>query len=103
MTELSLRERVACPCCGYASLVQRGGLERCEICFWEDDGSDNDTQEIMGFGNNACSLLQARKNFLNFGACQLDCRFSVRAPYANEPQLRFFGLRGHRNQAQSVK
>src|SRR5690349_12959899 len=31
----------ACPCCGRATLDERGGYDICRVCWWEDDGSDN--------------------------------------------------------------
>lgn len=42
-----------CPCCGHPTLTEPGGYEICEICSWEDDGSD-------GGGPNACSLDEAQ-------------------------------------------
>ena len=32
---------VACPCCGYETLGERGAFEICGVCWWEDDGQDN--------------------------------------------------------------
>jgi Cysteine-rich CPCC len=60
-----------CPCCCYKTLGERSGYEICDICFWEDDGQDEqDTNVIRGGPNGSLSLTKARENFQNFGACE---------------------------------
>lgn len=50
----------ACPCCGYRTLSARGEYEICDLCHWEDDGSD--TPDALS-GPNHRSLVQAREQF----------------------------------------
>src|SRR6476469_3185964 len=56
--------RFTCPCCGYPMLGDRGGYSICRICWWEDDGQDDDdADEVRGGPNGTFSLSQARENF----------------------------------------
>lgn len=85
---------VACPCCGHATLTQRGGYEICPVCFWEDDGQDNDEADRWRGGPNPVSLREGRVNFLRFGAsAETNCE-SVRRPTPEEVRLRRFDLDG---------
>ena len=60
----------ACPCCGYKTLTERGGYEICPVCFWEDDGQDDqDADDVRDGPNDTLSLTQARANFKDLGAC----------------------------------
>ena len=60
--------RCACPCCGYPTLRGRGGYEICELCWWEDDGQDDENaDEVPGGPNAEYSLNHARENFQLFG------------------------------------
>ena len=71
-----------CPCCTYKTLAERGGFEICPVCFWEDDGQDDsDADEIRGGPNGSLSLVTARENFRNFGACEESMLPNVRPPY----------------------
>ena len=64
-------DRLACPCCGYITLSERGGHDICNVCFWEDDGQDDeDADVIRGGPNGKLSLSEARRNFADFGACE---------------------------------
>lgn len=57
-----------CPCCGYCTIGERANYEICSVCWWEDDGQDNDTaNDIYGGPNHKISLAQGRYNFLKFG------------------------------------
>ncbi|WP_044460958.1 CPCC family cysteine-rich protein [Pseudomonas sp. MRSN 12121] len=49
-----------CPCCGFQTLSARGQYEICDLCHWEDDGSD--TPNALS-GPNHKSLDQAREQF----------------------------------------
>jgi len=70
-----------CPCCRFATLSERGGDEICPVCFWEDDGQDDhDAEVVRGGPNSTLSLLQARLNFVTFGASDVRHRKNVRPP-----------------------
>ena len=57
-----------CPCCGRRTLGERGEYQICPVCWWEDDGQDNDTaDEVWGGPNRDLSLSAARRNFLESG------------------------------------
>ena len=74
-----------CPCCGFYTFDSKpdGTYDICEVCFWEDDPIQLDDPDFEGGANNV-SLLQARKNFLRFGACEERCLPYVRKPTADE-------------------
>jgi hypothetical protein len=55
-----------CPCCGYRTLDQRNMYFICPVCFWEDDGDDDDEEYS---GPNHMTLGQGRENFRQYGAC----------------------------------
>jgi hypothetical protein len=56
----------ACPCCGYRTLDEPGGMyDICKVCFWEDDGT---TDPERGGGPNRMTLGEARQNFQRIGA-----------------------------------
>ena len=60
-----------CPCCKYKTLHSRGRIEFCPVCWWEDDGQDeDDADEVWGGPNGDLSLRQAQENFRKFGASE---------------------------------
>jgi hypothetical protein len=68
-----------CPCCGARTLGERGGFEICPVCFWEDDGQDDEDADVVRGGPNGdLSLTQGRKNFEEFGASDRRSLSSVR-------------------------
>ncbi|SKB11889.1 conserved hypothetical protein [Planktothrix sp. PCC 11201] len=73
-----------CRCCGYLTLTEEppGTYLICPICFWEDN-EDIDNWSIWT-GSNQVSLRQAQKNFLEFGACELEWLKDVRSPTVDE-------------------
>jgi hypothetical protein len=74
-----------CPCCHYKTLEERGGYDICPVCFWEDDGQDDedaDTNRV--FSPNHMSLTRARENYRRFGACQERLIQHVRPPLPEE-------------------
>ena len=74
-----------CPCCGYGTLPERGADDICPVCFWEDDGQDDqDADTVRGGPNGSLSLAQARRNFREFGASDRDHLRNVRRPKAEE-------------------
>jgi hypothetical protein len=83
-----------CPCCGYATLPERGGYDICAICFWEDDGQDNADADNDRGGPNALSLTAGRRNFLLGGVADPQDRPHVRPPGPVDRKLRTFEIRG---------
>lgn len=57
----------ACPCCQYKTLSERGGYLICPVCFWEDDGSDLNSQTNYS-SVNRMTLAEAKENFKKYGA-----------------------------------
>lgn len=61
-------ELISCPCCGSRTIGERGNYEICKVCWWEDDGQDNESADkVYGGPNYGISLTQGRYNFLTFG------------------------------------
>ena len=76
---------IRCPCCGYKTLSERGEFEICAVCFWEDDGQDDDdADEVHGGPNGDLSLTQGRANYVKFGASLEQNLPHVRPPRAGE-------------------
>ena len=74
-----------CPCCKYRTLHSRGGFEVCPVCFWEDDGQDDDdADKVRGGPNSTLSLSDARSNFKVYGAMETRFVKNVRAPMPDE-------------------
>jgi hypothetical protein len=74
-----------CPCCGCRTLEQRGGSDICPVCFWEDDGQDDqDAEVVRGGPNGSLSLAQARENYRQLGACEERFVPEVRPPLPEE-------------------
>ena len=90
--ELYRRDR-SCPCCGYATLRERGAFQICPVCFWEDDGQDEeDADDVRGGPNSTLSLTAGRRNFIEIAASDSRDLPHVRRPTAAEPRLRHYGL-----------
>lgn len=61
-------ELYPCPCCGYRTLDEPSVFDICTVCWWEDDGQDNeDADDASGGPNYGISLTKARYNFLANG------------------------------------
>jgi len=74
--------RFRCPCCGYKTLETPGALALCPVCWWEDDGQeDEDAGEIRLTVNGELSLAAARTHFAECGAAHP--RF---LPYVRKPR-----------------
>lgn len=56
-----------CPCCDFRTLESRGAYLICSVCYWEDEG---DIPAHWKGGANRVSLSEARRNFIQFGACE---------------------------------
>jgi hypothetical protein len=39
-----------CPCCGFVTLSERSVYEICPVCFWEDDGQDDQDADRVHLG-----------------------------------------------------
>ncbi|MFF5535809.1 CPCC family cysteine-rich protein [Streptomyces cinerochromogenes] len=65
-----------CPYCGHRVLGEMpGSYEICPVCFWEDDGVQFRWPTMAG-GANKVSLIEAQRNYQDFGACdELGRRF----------------------------
>ncbi|WP_440986109.1 CPCC family cysteine-rich protein [Xanthomonas sontii] len=57
----------------------------CAVCFWEDDGQDDDdADEVPGNPNSSLSLTQARAAYQQFGASRRQDLRYVRLPLDEE-------------------
>ena len=74
-----------CPCCGCGTLAARGAYEICPVCYWEDDGQDdNDADDVRGGANGDLSLTAGRANYRLFGASREEDLPHVRRPHLHE-------------------
>jgi hypothetical protein len=74
-----------CPCCRHKTLHARAVFEIRPVCFWEDDGQDDqDADRVRGGPNGELSLSAAREEFMLHGACDAQFRSNVRPPLADE-------------------
>jgi hypothetical protein len=74
---------------------EKNNYEICAICWWEDDGTDNeDANEPNPGPNYGISLTHARYNFLNSGIydCMRHDLFEKRCSQANFKQERIFKI-----------
>ena len=74
-----------CPCCGNLTLDEEspGSFDICPVCYWEDDLVQFNDPTYSG-GANKVSLEVARKNYLEFGACEREFISLVRKPKLDE-------------------
>jgi hypothetical protein len=74
--------RYRCPCCGYLTLCAPAAMELCPVCWWEDDGQEqDDATEACLTVNGELSLAEARRHFAVCGAAHP--RF---VPYVRKPE-----------------
>lgn len=74
-------QRYTCPVCGYLSFEDPpGSYYICPICFWEDDTPDLIDPFPCAGGPNGVSLLEAQRNYAEFGAGELAMLKNVRKP-----------------------
>lgn len=82
-SEDPVETRFRCPCCGYKTLETAGALALCPVCWWEDDGQeDEDAAEIRLTVNGQLSLSEAREHFALCGAAHPHF-----LPYVRKPQV----------------
>lgn len=74
-----------CPCCGYYTFDNKpdGSYDICKVCFWEDDPIQLEDPTYEG-GANKASLIQAQKNYQEFGACEREMISHIRKPFPEE-------------------
>lgn len=74
-----------CPCCGCYTYDNQpsGGFAICPVCFWEDDPIQLEDESFKGGANDVC-LLDARRKFKLFGACEERFARNVRKPLEEE-------------------
>ena len=76
---------IACPCCGCLTLEEPASDDICPVCFWQDDGQDDErADEVWGGPNGSLSLTQGRLNYRDFGASSLKRKDYVRPPNPDE-------------------
>lgn len=76
-------ELFTCPGCGFPTISSRGDFEICDVCFWEDDGQDNeDADEVRGGPNGKLSLTENR--------LFISQKFSSNSPYESVPKVLAF-------------
>lgn len=74
-----------CPCCGFRTLATRGDYEICAVCFWEDEGQDEEDADVVyGGANGDLSLTMARANYRALGASSRRVLPHVRPPLPEE-------------------
>ncbi|MFJ9819557.1 CPCC family cysteine-rich protein [Streptomyces sp. NPDC101151] len=56
----------------------------CPVCFWEDDGVESRWPTMAGAADKV-SLVQAQRDYQDYGACDRHGRRFVRPPAADEP------------------
>lgn len=80
-------EKFACPCCGHKTFNEEpsGTYGICPVCYWEDDPFQLENPSFA-VGANKVSLTEAQKNFMEFGACELEMKKHVRKPFKDEPK-----------------
>lgn len=79
-------KRYNCPCCNYKTFdapIQESIGDICPVCFWEIDFFIKNENSPSG-ANSGLTLKQARKNFIDFGACEKSMLKYVRKPLLEE-------------------
>jgi hypothetical protein len=77
--------RFRCPCCGSKTLQLPGALGLCPVCWWQDDGQDDeDAEDVRLTVNGQLSLLEARSHYAACGASHPSFLSHVRKPEFTE-------------------
>jgi hypothetical protein len=80
-----LTKSFRCPCCKFKTLHEQGQHEICPVCFWHDDGqNEDDAESVWGGPNGNLSLRQAQINFKQIGAIDERWKPNVRPPQPDE-------------------
>src|ERR1700682_6104183 len=73
-----------CPCCGFVMFNGPPGTDEiCRICYWQDDASSLRYASIAE-GPNRASLIEAQRNYQNFGASEPRVKRFVRRPFPSD-------------------
>ena len=84
MSNTGINVTYPCPCCGHLVFAEpTGSYDICPICFWQDDESQL-RFPTMGGGANRSPLIDAQKNFAEFGASAHRLLDHVRKPRPHE-------------------
>ena len=75
--------KYVCKCCGCAAMTFADENDTCPICYWKRD-SVQEKNTDSAVGANSVSLVEARKNYKAFGACEERFCEKVRKPYTDE-------------------
>ena len=76
-------ELITCPGCGFPTISSRAYFEICDVCFWEDDGQDDENaDEIWRGANRGLSLTENR--------LQIGRRLNPNSPYDSIPKILAF-------------
>lgn len=70
-----------CQCCGCFTVGSEYDI--CPVCFWEDDHYQSECPDCAG-GANSISLIEAKKNYKEYGACEERLVKFVRPPRPEE-------------------
>ena len=70
-----------CQCCG--NLTVSEAYDICPVCYWEDDPSQAECPDCAG-GANGISLIEAKRNYNLYGACEERLLRYVRPPRSEE-------------------
>jgi hypothetical protein len=85
---MSADERARCLCCGFLTLEHPDAQALCPVCWWQDDGQDDDDADVVrGTVNGGLSLSMARVNFRKLGAAHESYLAHVRQPLASEQAI----------------
>src|SRR5947209_1940161 len=69
-----------CPCCGHLTFVEPpGSYDICRLCFWEDDIAML-RWPTTGGGANRAPLVEAQRNYAEFGGSDRGHLVHVRPP-----------------------
>ncbi len=71
--------KIRCQCCGYYTVEEEYDI--CPVCFWEQDYAVS--PDCSGGANSVC-LIEAQKNYRQYGACEERWKDKVRPPYDDE-------------------
>ena len=78
-------KKIQCHCCfnytikDYEEVI----VEICPVCFWQYDWVAQEKTNIS-IGPNGVSLIEARKNYKEFGVSELEFKTKVREPLEEE-------------------